>query len=502
MITVITMNGVRQGAVPRRSPLAPTPMRIATALGQGQAGIQAWITSCLNDSLEVSEVPASAGILDASSAPPSLSDGMRQLDIFSQHLVAVRSDLDVGCHSVGSASELDGSRGRYRRSRADCLLSANNDYEAIQTWVRTKGAAQGGEGRSHTQRAYLREAERLLLWSTIERDKPLSSLTHEDCLDYIEFLRQPEPASRWCGSRSASRWSRTWRPFEGPLSPGARRQTVVILNNLFTFLQAKAYLIGNAMAWIRSPRGAEPKIDAGRSFTQRQWAKVESALIASPRSLESMRLAFVLHLLYATGLRLSEVVDARLGDLDLVELDGNEVASSDSTAWMLTVLGKGGRIRQVPVPSELLEELRAYLSARGLNSNLRAASNRPLPMVARLPGSRQAKPNPSQAVLERGCLPLSQSGVYKMLKAFFARVAADLRASGDDADGDRFERASTHWLRHTHASHAIAHGMPLEVAQQNLGHTSLSITTVYVRTERDVRVRAVESFWGKAVGRR
>ena len=66
---------------------------------------------------------------------------------------------------------------------------------------------------------------------------------------------------------------------------------------------------------------------------------------------------------------------------------------------------------------------------------------------------------------------------------------------GDAKGAERFARASTHWMRHSHASHAIASGMPIEIAQQNLGHASLATTTVYVTTEKRRRMKAVEAFW-------
>jgi site-specific recombinase XerD len=50
-------------------------------------------------------------------------------------------------------------------------------------------------------------------------------------------------------------------------------------------------------------------------------------------------------------------------------------------------------------------------------------------------------------------------------------------------------------MRHSHASHAIASGIPIEIAQQNLGHASLAITTVYVTAEKRRRMKAVEAFW-------
>jgi len=73
--------------------------------------------------------------------------------------------------------------------------------------------------------------------------------------------------------------------------------------------------------------------------------------------------------------------------------------------------------------------------------------------------------------------------LYDQIKAFFTTCAQELLKEGDQKGAARLAKASTHWLRHTHASHAIAGGMPIEVAQQNLGHASLATTTVYVKTE-------------------
>ena len=87
--------------------------------------------------------------------------------------------------------------------------------------------------------------------------------------------------------------------------------------------------------------------------------------------------------------------------------------------------------------------------------------------------------------------------LYRQLKRFFKECAEVLRGQGDAKGAERVERASTHWMRHSHASHAIAAGMPIEIAQQNLGHASLATTTVYVTTEAKRRLRAVEKFWAR-----
>ena len=91
---------------------------------------------------------------------------------------------------------------------------------------------------------------------------------------------------------------------------------------------------------------------------------------------------------------------------------------------------------------------------------------------------------------------IAATTLYDQIKAFFGRCASELLKEGDQKGAARLAKASTHWLRHTHASHAIAGGMPIEVAQQNLGHASLATTTVYVKTEEKRRMKAVEEVLG------
>ena len=118
--------------------------------------------------------------------------------------------------------ELDGSLGIYRRPQAQCLLKANNDYQAILAWLRSKHGLMpeqkaqlkarrrqrdvGLEGvnpgldwlqaLSHTQRAYRKEAERFLLWAIVQKGKALSSMTNEDCREYRDFLADPKSRRR------------------------------------------------------------------------------------------------------------------------------------------------------------------------------------------------------------------------------------------------------------------------------------------------------------------
>ena len=86
-------------------------------------------------------------------------------------------------------------------------------------------------------------------------------------------------------------------------------------------------------------------------------------------------------------------------------------------------------------------------------------------------------------------------GSFHAPKRFFRRAAREF-AREDPKAAARFERASAHWLRHTHGSHAVAANVPIEVVQNNLGHASLSTTTIYVTSEKRRRYREMAKFLG------
>ena len=95
---------------------------------------------------------------------------------------------------------------------------------------------------------------------------------------------------------------------------------------------------------------------------------------------------------------------------------------------------------------------------------------------------------------------IAATTLYDQLKGFFAKCSARMAQSGDQRAAARFAAASTHWIRYTHTFHALARGMPIEVAQQNLGHASPATTTVYVTTEGRRRMQAVENLFSRTAG--
>jgi site-specific recombinase XerD len=415
-------------------------------------------------------------------------------------------------------AELDGTHGRYRRPQAQCLLKASNDYQAILAWIRSKhgltpdqkthlkarrrqrdtGVEQGLDwlkALSHTQRAYRKEAERFLLWAVTHKGKALSSMTNEDCIEFRDFLADPQPRSRWCGDRGRERWSPLWRPFEGPLSTSAQRHAVTILKNLYGFLVDQNYLMGNPWSAVGVPRSSGPKVNAGRSFSLGQWGFIEQQLTLLKETSANLRLTFGLHLLYATGLRLSEVVAATVDDLQWVEYPADASDDQAIQGWMLRVIGKGQKEREVPVPIEVVGELAKYLESRGLADDPEDIGNQGARLLGKASDAAERAPGLSTGQLLDPRQGIAATTFYDQIKTFFAECGDVLRGQGDAKGAERFAKASTHWMRHSHASHAIAAGMPIEIAQQNLGHASLATTTIYVTTEKRRRMMAVEAFW-------
>lgn len=186
--------------------------------------------------------------------------------------------------------------------------------------------------------------------------------------------------------------------------------------------------------------------------------------------------------LYATGLRLAEITAAKCEDLEQVEYRTDDGATA--SGWLLSVTGKGGRSRQVPVPAKLVKVLGDELAKHGFERQIGAASNRGIHVLARF-NSNARQP-----------ASWSASGLYRAIKTFLASASKGLA----EADAKQLLNASSHWLRYAHASHALQgreghQAVPLQVVQNNLGHVSIGTTSMYLGMEREERMKAMRGFW-------
>ncbi len=385
----------------------------------------------------------------------------------------------VPIESFDLPSQLDGSAG-VNRALARGRIPAQNDHQAILAWLAARAR------NANTERAYRREAERLLLWAILERGQALSSLDIEGGTEYRDWLAAlgrttPEawrwriPQEKWIGKRNTPRWSPEWRPFEGALSLSSQRQTYTILKSMFEWLVKVRYLDSNPFDGVAKPaqeaEDASPDLEMSRALTRGQWGFLMEHLAGLPDGERAARLRFVLPFAYATGLRLSELVDAKTG-----RLYSKPLRNGLGVRWMLKVLGKGQKWRTVPMPSSVMDALSEYLRARGL-PGVPSECDPNTPLIAPLNYER------SNA--------LGHGMLYKALKEFFVRAADELRGLGHREDADRIAQASTHWLRHTRGSHS-AEGMPLNLLQRLLGHASLTTTSIYTSVDEEALYEAME----------
>jgi len=376
--------------------------------------------------------------------------------------------------------QFNGEHGLLRIPREKCLLKANDDYAAISAWLASQRS-------THTTRSYRKEAERVLLWAILERRKPLSSLDYEDCLAYQQFLRDPQPRDRWCGPRGRRRFGGLWKPFEGPLSPVAEHHALTVLGALWDFLVGKNYLFGNPWTGIKPKEDKKPKMKTSRSFTEKQWAFIQFILTQLPERGSNRRINFVVNFAYATGLRLSELAKAKVRDLEKLEFSGDE------GGWIIHVIGKRKKKREVPVPDSVMEMLQQYLIARRLDPDPAKATSSTF-LIGRIDDALSVMHTGQAFKPEEG---LSESTLYDELKSFFALCAQEMSRE-DKRSGEKLLDASTHWLRHTHATHALNNEdnpIPLHMVQENLGHQSPATTSIYIDTEMKTRHRAMRKFW-------
>jgi site-specific recombinase XerD len=386
---------------------------------------------------------------------PALTDRARQLIVPHPCSEVVPWELFM------PPREVDGSQGAFRAPKQTCTLNANNDYQAVQAWLSLHESTA-------TLRAYRKEAERLILWAVLERGRALSSLSVEDAVAYRAFLRRPSPASRWVGP-AKPRTSPEWRPFGGPLSPRSVSYAVSVIGALYRWLMEQGYLLANPFSGIKV-RGASKTraVDTSHVFTQGEWGIVRTIADGLEWSYgwtgpAAQRLRFILDFAYATGLRAAELVGVTLRSITIDSHDDH---------W-LQFVGKGSKVGKVALPPLARSALDRYLMQRGLPTT-RAQWELSTPLIGSLEKS--------------GGTGITATRLLSVLKRFFG-VAAKQMEGDHPALAEKLRQATTHWMRHTHATHALAMGAELVTVRDNLRHSSISTTSTYLHGDDAKRSR-------------
>lgn len=286
----------------------------------------------------------------------------------------------------------------------DALVDRYLSYLAVE-----KGLAAA------TREAYSRDLQRFRAYLDDRGGRGLATVDAPLILGYLIHLRNK-------GLRATS-----------------RARHLVTLRGLFRFLHQEKIIAHDPAALAELPK-------AGLHLPEVLSHADIRALLAAPDTTRpaGLRNAAMLELLYAAGLRVSELINLKVVDLNL-------------EAGFVRPFGKGGKERVVPVGRTALGVLIAYLEK------------------AR-PHLLKGTPSPFLFVARRG-RPLTRQGFWKLLKQY--AVQAGIRAP-----------VSPHTLRHSFASHLLEGGADLRVVQIMLGHADIATTQIYTHVSSE-RLKAV-----------
>lgn len=251
-----------------------------------------------------------------------------------------------------------------------------------------------------------------------------------DLTRYLHYLGEREPRD----IRPTDVTGYLARLKEEGLSPRSRGRALSALRMLHRFLMVEGYSELNPTSIIDSPKGIMrlPKVLAARDVEALLAAPLDSGAI-------ELRDQAMLELLYATGLRVSELVGLKLGDVNI------------SAGYLMTI-GKGNKERLVPMGESACRSVGRYLQeARG-------------------------------EFLKEGMssfLFLSRLGEGMTRQAFWNIIKKRALQAGVSSS------ISPHTLRHSFATHLLENGADLRSVQIMLGHADLSSTQIYTHVTRE-----------------
>jgi integrase/recombinase XerD len=287
------------------------------------------------------------------------------------------------------------------------------------------------ERASGSQRA---EIEALLLdfLAYLELERGLSRNTLEayrsDLLQFGSFLERRGVAVTQATHGDLAAFLAELSGGDLPAAAATLGRKVACLRSFYRHLRREGLIEHDPTADLHGPRKTQR---LPRVLTRQEVAR----LLREPKGTEPLALRdrALLEVMYACGLRVSEVTGLELGDVDLEQA-------------MLRARGKGSKERLVPIGRQAIAALGAY-TARGRPALLGARSE-------------------SKLFLNRRGGGLTRQGLYKI-------VQGHARGAGLQA------RMSPHTLRHSFATHLLAGGCDLRSLQEMLGHADLATTQVY-----------------------
>lgn len=275
---------------------------------------------------------------------------------------------------------------------------------------------------SNTLEAYGNDLRKFIEFSEVALAKRGSTIRELDTGDIASFMIKLSKDG--LGARSAARHLSAVRGF-------------------LRFLVRERVVETDASALIDAPKLAR-KLPVYLTV-----AEIDELLAAPDVSTKrGLRDAAMITLMYAAGLRVSELVLLRVGDLDLVR-------------GTITPLGKGAKRRVIPIAEVCGTLLRRYLDEA-----------RPATLAALSKRAKQGEKSTDVVFVSPRGGPLTRMAFFKNLRGYLLK--AGIRKA-----------ISPHKLRHSFATHLVARGADLRAVQAMLGHANVTTTEIYTHVARD-----------------
>ncbi len=285
----------------------------------------------------------------------------------------------------------------------------------------------------NTRQAYWRDLADFSVWVRSNKSKEVESATSADVKAYLKDLAQKDHEK---GDKKSQITSRTV----------ARRLSA--LRQFYRYLISENVVKEDPTTNIESPK---QKRTLPKTLTE---GEVDTLITTAGQkgSAEGTRLVCLLEMIYATGLRVSELVG-----LPLSAIGENE--------QFLMVEGKGGHERMVPVSDSAQKAIQAYLNVRG-----------------------KFVGEDNKSTTSQWLFPSKTSNSGHLTRQRFAQLLKDLSAAAGMEDG----KVSPHILRHAFATHLLKNGADLRSVQKMLGHADIATTQVYTHIIDEQKQKAVE----------
>lgn len=234
----------------------------------------------------------------------------------------------------------------------------------------------------------------------------------------------------------------------GKTAPRTLARRLSALRQFFRFLVSEGQRQDDPSSVLDSPRQGRP---LPKYLSEDEVVALLDAA-AERREPEGLRLLALLEILYATGLRVSELV-------------GLPVSAIDRNGRGVLVRGKGGKERMVPLTDPARQALAAYLTVRG---------------AFLVPGRDAAQ--------KRFLFPSRSAKEGYLTRQRFAQLLKELAyETGIDP-----AKVSPHVLRHAFATHLLSHGADLRSVQKMLGHVDIATTQIYTHVMSERLTELVE----------